>query len=437
MAYLMGRFSHMVRWSILLVAITVFMPYGGGVLPYTTQAQAKPQDAAKPQATAKSEEDAAVESATRLDFAEEVRIRIPEYRALSGEYRIGADGTVALPGIGRLNVSKLSVAEFERYLKSEIYRVSNRESNVAVEVIRYRSVYVSGAVAQPGAFPWQPGLSVVQVEALAGGVARRDEQQNASPFVLNRERERNFRAEYDLAASIATIERLKTEKKGGSVYIIPERVAKLVDKEDVKRLSARQQALLNSRKVAFDTRVRALHNRKTLAASEKNALELQRVRLKRQLASRNALQKRLRHMAKQGYSRADRVFEEQVRVALLEERLTTATLGISRMAMAEATAQQELEALVSGRHAQIDLELLDLEQRVGQLEIQLANARKKATKGGKQPDGGPQVSENLTNLSEVEPTYGVIRRVSGKTVVLEASRTTSLQPGDVLVVSLK
>ncbi|MGI9424191.1 MAG: polysaccharide biosynthesis/export family protein [Hyphomicrobiaceae bacterium] len=389
-----------------------------------------PVKAKEAPATAGIDVDPALAVKSRLIYAATINIRIPGNRVLSGEYRVSADGTISMPVIGRLDVSKLSAAEFEQQLKGEIYRVSNRETNVAIEVEQYRSVFVSGVVTRAGAFPWRPGLSVLHAEALAGGIARTPAQgaQPANPLLMLRETERNNRAAYDLAASLATIERLRTEKRGASLYITPARVAELVSAKELERLASAQQATLNSRKADFDVRVRALQNTKTMAASEKNALEMQRVRINEQLVGRKALRERVRRMTEQGYSRADRVFEEQIRVAQLEERLTTTSLGISRMAMAVATAQQDLESLVSGRQAEIDLELLNLEQRVSQLEIQLKNTQNRDERADEQ--GGPMVLGSELR----SPTYEIVRVISGRSIVLKADRTSALLPGDVLVV---
>jgi len=398
---------------------------------HSTEAHAKPQTAPT---------GASDDGALSMSFAEVVNIRVPEYRSLTGQYRIGADGTVALPGIGRLNVSNLSVTDFERYLKSEIYRLSNREANVAIEISLYRSVYVSGAVIRSGAFPWKPGFSVLHAQALAGGLARRqvpmqlaaNPNQQQNPLIAGQQKQRAHRAVYDLAVALATIERLKTERKRGTVFVSPKRVAELIGGRELERLATRQQSLLESRKAAFDNRVRALMNANTMAVSEKNALEVQRVRINQQLSSRKVLRKRIERMARQGYSRADRVFEEQVRIAMLEERLTTTTLAISRMAMAEATAKQDLEALIRAREAEIDLELLNLEQNVAQLAIQLdtkgqgVNAILEGGTGNVVPTG---------TTPEAAPVYEIVRVVSGKTIVLPANRTTALEPGDVLIVS--
>ena len=426
MQHSLVRYREITRWFVLSLAMVTGVSCATGASRTVASIQEEPQNVTTSDAAA------APKISVGLNYAEVINIRVPEYRTLSGEYRIGADGTIALPGIGRLNVAKLTSVEFERHLRNVIYRVSNRETNVAIEVATYRPFYVSGAVARAGSFQWRPGLSVMHAQALAGGIYRGPLP--GQPVVVNPSNSvnnsaRNTRAAFDLAAALATIERLRTERKGGTVFTTPKRLAKLVSANELERLAARQQTLLNSRKAAYDARVRALQNTKTLTASEKSALEMQRVRINEQLASRKALRERVMRLTEQGYSRADRVFEEQVRVAQLEERLTTTTLGISRMALAEAAAEQDLEAFTRGRAAEIDLELLDLEQRVGQLEIQLRTVPS--------PDNRDNEPGNAGGVPEVEsdsPKYEIIRVQSGENVVLKADRTTALRPGDVLVV---
>ena len=232
---------------------------------YPAVAQAAPVEAKAQEQTAPARggSDLDSEIASRLKYAETVNIRIPGNRILTGEYRLSPDGTISLPGIGRLSVANLSVTGFERLLKSEIFRLSNRESNVAVEIERYLSVFVSGTVLRAGAFPWKPGLSVLQAETLAGGLAHSPILQGGQPIITNpltmrHEQERIGRAAYDLAAALATIERLRTEKNGGSVYVTPERISKLVGADELNLLAARQQALLKSRSAEFADTLLAL-----------------------------------------------------------------------------------------------------------------------------------------------------------------------------------
>lgn len=370
--------------------------------------------------------------AAKMSSVERINIRVPGVASLSGEYRINGDGTIALPGIGRLNVGESTISEFETQLASEIQRVSNRESSVAVEVIDYRPVFVSGVVARSGSFPWKPGFSILHVEALAGGLYRGPMSADASAAAeptTDREQERAMRSAYGLASTLASIERLKTEMKNEATYVLPPRAASLVSKSDQQTLLSAQQATLASRLSMFNAKVTAAETAKAMAVKEKSALEDQIVRIKKQLNQRRELAQKIEFMTQRRYARGDRLFEEQVRVAELEERLTTTTIAISRTEVAANMAQQELESVVLSRNAEINTELLSLEQKKVSFEIDIDSANNIYRRVTGRDVNTARFAEPLV------PRYEIVRTEAGKTQVLKADRSVQVLPGDVVVVS--
>lgn len=370
-------------------------------------------------------------SASKMSSVERINIRIPGVTSLSGEYRITGDGTIALPGIGRLQVGDSTISEFEAQLANEIQRVTNRETSVAVEVIDYRPVFVSGVVAHSGAFPWKPGYSILHVEALAGGLFRGSVAPDmvAMEPVSDREHDRAMRAGYGLASTLASIERLKTEMRNGSEYILPPKVLQLVSKADQQSLLSAQQATLASRQSVFNAKVTALQNAKAMAEKDKVALTEQAARVESQLKQRREFVQKIQYMTENRYVRGDRLYEEQVRVAELEERMTTTTIAISKAEVAANAAQQELESLVLSRNAEIDSEILALEQKkVGfEMDIESANSVYKRMTG-------QEVNTSRT-AEPMIPRYEIVRADGNKSQVIKADRATAVMPGDVVVVS--
>lgn len=371
------------------------------------------------------------EFASRMSNVERVNIRIPGLATLSGEYRVNGDGTIALPGLGRLQVGDATIAEFEAQLAREIQRVSNRESSVAVEVNEYRPIFVSGVVAHAGAFPWKPGYSVLHAETLAGGLFRGTSPTlTAAPgAVPTTQRERAVRSAYELAATLATIERLRTELTGETHFSMPSRVAELATKEELESLKSAQKATLKSRVAMHNSKVAAANNAHAIAAKEVKALEEQKIRILDQLTKRRALLKRIEYMTANRFARGDRLFEEQVRVAELEERLTTTTLAISRAEVVASTARQEIETLNLARKSEIDTLLLGLEQKKAEFEIAIESANSDYRLATGQDAIMSRLNEPMV------PRYQIVRSEDGRSRVIKASPSTSLMPGDVVVVS--
>src|SRR5438105_4545911 len=90
---------------------------------------------------------------------------------LSSTYRVGADGTIDFPLIGRLNVkgrTPTQVAEeiqhkLEKYLKSPQVSVLLKESNS-------KKVTVYGQVQHPGTLNYTDQMTIAQAISMAGGL---------------------------------------------------------------------------------------------------------------------------------------------------------------------------------------------------------------------------------------------------------------------------
>ena len=202
-----------------------------------------------------------------------------------------------------------------------------------------------------------------------------------------------------------------------------------MQKSDQQSLLSAQKATLASRTSMFNAKVAAAENAKAMAAKEKNALEEQAVRIQSQLKQRRQIVQKIEYMTERHYARGDRLFEEQVRVAELEERLTTTTIAISRAEVAATTAQQELESVALSRNAEIDSELLALEQSKVGFEIDIDSANNLYRRVTGRDVSTARFAEPFV------PRYEIVRSESGKLQVLKADRSVLVLPDDVVVVS--
>ncbi len=110
----------------------------------------------------------------RLGPGDQVRIITVGDEALTGEFRVGDSGRLALPMLGSVPAAGLRPAALEKAIAGTLVRAGlERDPSVSVEVTGYRPIFVLGEVNKPGQFAYQPGMTVLAAVALAGGFTYR------------------------------------------------------------------------------------------------------------------------------------------------------------------------------------------------------------------------------------------------------------------------
>lgn len=112
--------------------------------------------------------------AYRLGPGDQVRIITLADEALTGTFRVSDSGDVALPLLGGVRAAGRTPSGLAQAISTALVRDGlERAPSVAVEVRRYRPIFVLGEVNKPGEFPYQPGMTLLSAVALAGGFTYR------------------------------------------------------------------------------------------------------------------------------------------------------------------------------------------------------------------------------------------------------------------------
>jgi polysaccharide export outer membrane protein len=89
---------------------------------------------------------------------------------LTGQYRVGPDGTIDYPLVGRLEVTGLLPSQLSTLLRDKLARfVHAPQVSVLLREMNSKRVIVYGQVQRPGTFPYTDAMTIVQVISLAGG----------------------------------------------------------------------------------------------------------------------------------------------------------------------------------------------------------------------------------------------------------------------------
>ena len=88
---------------------------------------------------------------------------------LSAELRLSDAGTLSYPFLGELRVQGLTIGQLSELIRSRLADGYLVNPNVNVTVLEYRKFYINGEIKSPGAYFYQPGLTLERAVTLAGG----------------------------------------------------------------------------------------------------------------------------------------------------------------------------------------------------------------------------------------------------------------------------
>ncbi|MFM2587045.1 polysaccharide biosynthesis/export family protein [Vibrio sp. TBV020] len=80
---------------------------------------------------------------------------------------------IEFPYLGNLSTKNKTLNLIQKEITDGLKGSVLINPKVSVTIERYRNIYVNGVVNHPGAFEWQPGLTVEKAVSLAGGFTAR------------------------------------------------------------------------------------------------------------------------------------------------------------------------------------------------------------------------------------------------------------------------
>ena len=107
----------------------------------------------------------------RLGIDDTFSVRVYGEPDLTGDYRVGSDGSIDFPLAGRIQVKGLQIGEVQQEIVKRLKAGYMLNPQVTVSVVAWnsRKVSVLGQVVRPGTVPYFPNMTIVDAIASAGG----------------------------------------------------------------------------------------------------------------------------------------------------------------------------------------------------------------------------------------------------------------------------
>jgi polysaccharide biosynthesis/export protein len=109
----------------------------------------------------------------RVGAGDRLSIRVIGEQDLTGEYVVDATGVMSMPYVQSVPVAGLNTGQIERLIERKLKAGYLRDPKVSVQAINLRPFYIMGEVTTGGSFPYQPGITVQNAIAIAGGYGAR------------------------------------------------------------------------------------------------------------------------------------------------------------------------------------------------------------------------------------------------------------------------
>ncbi len=130
----------------------------GAVPPFATQGQAAAYEFG---------------SGYRVGAGDRLAIRVAGEPDLTGEFVVDATGVLSLPYVQSVPVAGMNTGQIEQLIQQRLKAGFLRDPKVSVQAINLRPFYIMGDVTTGGSFAYQPGMTVQNAIAIAGGYGPR------------------------------------------------------------------------------------------------------------------------------------------------------------------------------------------------------------------------------------------------------------------------
>jgi polysaccharide export outer membrane protein len=111
-----------------------------------------------------------------LGPGDKVRLKVYGDTDVNGEYEVNSAGFVSIPLVGQVKAAGLTTRQLEDALMSRMKGKIANDPKLNVEISTYASFYVYGEVKKAGVYPFQPGITVADAVATAGGLTYRADE---------------------------------------------------------------------------------------------------------------------------------------------------------------------------------------------------------------------------------------------------------------------
>ncbi len=348
---------------------------------------------------------------------------------LTGLFPVSADGTIGYPLLGNVNVVDQTVNEIGARISRDLAsHVANR--SVAVAVKEYAPIFVVGDVQKPGKYEYRPGMIVLELFALGGGLRESNVQRDTSGIQLIAAQQEYEDMSMQLLSQDIRRVRLEAELndtefeyRGDEIGIVRDRteLEKIVESEKSLfrlRLSAQQdeETNLEVQRQNFIQEIDTLQKSNVMRTQQLELLDMD-VNVSKELVTRGAA--------------SESALRERKRELLsMNQQVLESTSFLARAQQNKSEVERHILELKSKRHNDAATELRETSLDIMRLKKKLAFSLQSMAEIA-------SAARRVSSLEDmIQTKFFIVRQVAGTYRETAADEHTQVRAGDVVRVRL-
>ncbi|SHJ44310.1 polysaccharide export outer membrane protein [Bradyrhizobium lablabi] len=361
--------------------------------------------------------------AYRLAPGDRITVTVFGQPELSGDVLIDDAGAITIPLTDPIEVKDVTLLECQKRIVDRLADGILRKPSVSVRIAELRPISVLGDVRLPGAYPFRYGSTIQSAVALAGGFGPGELLRNTavSEFLLAEERVSQLTLQK--RTLLVRKARLEAQRDGQDTFS-PPAFSDADDDKDTIKIVANERDIFATRGAILRDQIDLLRSEKPHLQEQIEANTKQGDAGKKQLDLIQQQIERYEKLFKQGLGTQNNDFQYRVLEANQEASVWRLLSDISRLQMQSGELDFKIQEVEAAFKRQVATELQETRDRLNELEVTLPAAiRIRDVKLQYAGGAAAQGSRHLISIT---------RARSGHPVVLDASETTPVEPGDVI-----
>lgn len=358
-----------------------------------------------------------------------------EWTALNDDFTVGADGMLFLPFVGQIRAEGTAPGDLARAIGNRLMQQMGlgRQPDVAVEIAQYRPFYIVGYVAQPGEFPYRPGLTVLQAMGIAGGLRIRDDDlPRLEREVIAGQGDIDLLAQSSVSL-LARKARLESEQAGSEETSFPPELKERASNPTVAIAMEQERKIFAVRKDAMATQLRSLNELKEFLEKELDSLGQQLTFHDKQI---ELIQKELAGVStlvQKGLAVAPRELALEGTLAQMQSDKLVAETSLLRVRQEISKTDIEILNLGNTNANEIAAALRETQQQLNEI---VSKADTAAQLLNETEVTAPALLALRDRADRAKPIFKIVRTTADGSEELVVDETTLIEPGDTVKIEV-